>query len=114
ARWKACPLIGSLAGLLAVLKGTPSAYDKDLQEDKLPVFQAYDTLRLMLPVMAGLLQTLSVHPQRLQAALDPGMLATDLADYLVERGIPFRSAHNIAGQCVRKANDLALPLSALP
>ena len=113
-RGKAGTLIGSLAGLLAVLKGTPSAYDKDLQEDKLPVFQAYDTLRLMLPVMAGLLQTLSVHPQRLQAALDPGMLATDLADYLVERGIPFRSAHNLVGQAVRRAAQLSLSLDQLP
>lgn len=68
----------------------------------------------MLPVVSGLLASLQVRPQHMQAALDPAMLATDLADYLVERGIPFRQAHAIAGQCVRRANDLALPLSALP
>ncbi len=113
-RGKAGTMIGRLAGFMTTLKGLPSAYDKDLQEDKLPLFETADTLCLMLPVAAGLLATLQVRPQRMQAALDPPMLATDLADYLVERGIPFRQAHAIAGQCVRKANDLSLPLNQLP
>ena len=113
-RGKAGTIIGRLAGFLTTLKGLPSAYDKDLQEDKQPLFETADTLCLMLPVVSGLLDTLQVRPQRMQAALDPAMLATDLADYLVERGIPFREAHSIAGQCVRKANELGVPLSALP
>ena len=113
-RGKAGTIIGRLAGFLTTLKGLPSAYDKDLQEDKLALFETADTLCLMLPVVSGLLTTLQVHPARMKAALDPAMLATDLADYLVERGIPFRQAHSIAGQCVRRANDLSLPLSALP
>jgi argininosuccinate lyase len=113
-RGKAGTIIGRLAGFLTTLKGLPSAYDKDLQEDKQPLFETADTLCLMLPVVSGLLASLQVRPQHMQAALDPAMLATDLADYLVERGIPFRQAHAIAGQCVRRANDLALPLSALP
>jgi argininosuccinate lyase len=113
-RGKAGTLIGLLTGLLAVLKSTPSAYDKDLQEDKQPVFQAADMLRRMLPVLAGCLQTLKVHPQRLQAALDSAMLATDLADYLVMKGVPFRQAHAIVGQAVRKAGEVGVSLAQLP
>jgi argininosuccinate lyase len=113
-RGKAGTLIGHLTGLLAVLKGTPSAYDKDLQEDKLPVFQAAEVLRLALPVTAEALRTLSINPERMRAALDPGMLATDLADYLVLRGVPFRQAHNLAGQCVRRSRELGAPLDRLP
>jgi argininosuccinate lyase len=113
-RGKAGTLIGLLTGLLAVLKSTPSAYDKDLQEDKVPVFQAADTLRLMLPVMAGALDTLTIHAGRMQAALDPAMLATDLADYLVRGGTPFREAHAVAGRAVKRAAELGLPLSELP
>ncbi len=113
-RGKAGTLIGRLAGFLSTLKGLASAYDKDLQEDKQPMFEAADTLSLMLPVVAGLLSTLSVRPARMQAALDPAMLATDLADYLVERGIPFREAHAIVGQIVRRTIDLGLRLDNLP
>ncbi len=112
-RGKAGTLIGLLTGLLAVIKSTPSAYDKDLQEDKQPVFQAADTLGLMLPVVAGLLGTLKVKPARMQAALDPAMLATDLADYLVKRNVPFRSAHHIVGQVVRRAQVLNIPMDQL-
>jgi argininosuccinate lyase len=113
-RGKSGTLIGQLTGLLAVLKSTPSAYDKDLQEDKQPVFQAADTLLLMLPVMAGLLDTLKVNPQHMQSALDPSMLATDLADYLVGRGVPFRNAHGLVGQAVRRAVELGIQLDQLP
>ena len=113
-RGKAGTLIGLLTGLLAVMKSTPSAYDKDLQEDKQPVFQAADTLRVMLPVMAGLLGTLKIKPARMQAALDPAMLATDLADYLVKRGVPFRSAHHLVGQVVRQAQALGVPMDQMP
>lgn len=113
-RGKAGTLIGQLTGLLATLKGLPSAYDKDLQEDKPPVFEAANTLRRTLPVMAGALRTLSVKADRMQAALDPAMLATDLADYAVARGVPFREAHALAGRAVRRAIELGIKLDQLP
>jgi argininosuccinate lyase len=103
ARGKSGTLLGKLIGLLTTLKGLPSTYDKDLQEDKVPVFQAYDTLMALLPVMAGALATLKIYPERMQAAIDPSMMTTDLADYLVERSIPFREAHALTGQAVRLA-----------
>jgi argininosuccinate lyase len=114
ARGKAGTLIGHLTGLLATLKGLPSAYDKDLQEDKPTVFAAAETLLTVLPVTAGAIRTLSVKADRMQAALDPGMLATDLADYLVARGLPFREAHAITGQAVRRASELGIKLDQLP
>ena len=102
-RGKAGTLIGHLTGLLATLKGLPSAYDKDLQEDKPPVFAAFDALDLMLPILAGVILTLTIHADRLAAALDASLLATELADYLVRKGVPFRQAHHIVGQAVQKA-----------
>jgi argininosuccinate lyase len=113
ARGKAGGLIGLLAGLLATLKGLPSAYDKDLQEDKPPVFQAFDTLEALLPVLAGAISSLSVRVERLQANLDAGMMATDLADYLVKKGIPFRQAHSLAGQAVQAAIGSGVTLDRL-
>ncbi|HLF25054.1 MAG TPA: argininosuccinate lyase [Anaerolineae bacterium] len=112
-RGKAGRLIGLLTGLLATLKGLPSAYDKDLQEDKEPVFAAADALAHMLPVMAGLIGSLTVRSERMQSALDPSLLATDLADYLVARGVPFREAHHVVGQAVRRAIDLGVSLDRL-
>ncbi len=113
-RGKAGTIIGRLTGLLATLKGLPSAYDKDLQEDKPPVFETADTLGRVLPVMAGMLASLTVRPQSLRQALDPALLATELADYLVDRGIPFRQAHGIVGQVVRRAQEMQIPLDQLP
>jgi argininosuccinate lyase len=113
ARSKAGTLLGYLTGLLASLKGLPSTYDKDLQEDKVPVFQAFDTLSTLLPVIAGALKTLTLHPEKMQAALDPAMLATDLADYLVVKGLPFRQAHNLTGQAVQLAAKLGRDLASL-
>ncbi len=113
ARGKAGRLLGYLTGLLTTLKGLPSTYDKDLQEDKEPVFAAFDTLMALLPVLAGAIRTLTVHPDRMEAALDDFMLATDLADYLVERGIPFREAHALTGQAVRRALETGVPLGKL-
>ena len=104
-RGKAGTLMGLLTGLLATLKGLPSTYDKDLQEDKAPVFQATDTLLAILPVIAGALRTITVKAERMRNAIDPSMLATDLADYLVEKGVPFRTAHEITGKVVRAAGD---------
>ena len=113
ARGKAGSLLGYLTGLMATLKGLPSSYDKDLQEDKLPLFNACDTLMGLLPVLAGAVRSLSLHPERMRAAIDPGMLATDLADSLVQKGLPFRQAHNVAGQAVQLAAKLGKPLDAL-
>jgi argininosuccinate lyase len=114
ARGKAGGLIGSLAGLLATLKGLPSTYDKDLQEDKLPLFGAYDSLIALLPVLAGALDSLTAHPERMRQGLDAAMLATELADYLVGRGVPFREAHALSGQAVQAAASRGISLEALP
>jgi argininosuccinate lyase len=113
ARAKAAGLVGLLTGLLAMLKGLPSTYDKDLQEDKQPVFSAYDTLMALLPVLAGAIRTLTVHPDRMRAGIDATMLATDLADYLVDRGVPFRQAHALTGQAIRLASECGKPLDEL-
>jgi argininosuccinate lyase len=112
-RGKSSTIIGRLTGMLTLIKGLPSAYDKDLQEDKVPVFETFDTLNLMLPVVAGVLNTLSIKKDRLAQALDPNLLATDLADYLVQKGVPFRDAHGVIGTAVRRAADLGLPLDQL-
>jgi len=103
ARGKAGTLLGYLTGLMATLKGLPSTYDKDLQEDKLPVFEAFDTLMALLPVISNALNGLTVHAEKMEAAIDSTMMATDLADYLVVLGIPFREAHALAAQTVRTA-----------
>ncbi|MGD0559959.1 MAG: argininosuccinate lyase [Streptosporangiaceae bacterium] len=101
ARGKAGRLIGGLMTLLTVLKGLPLTYNRDLQEDKEPVFDAVDTLLLVLPAMAGLIATLRINAPRLAAAAPRGFtLATDLAEYLVRRGVPFRDAHEIVGHLV--------------
>ena len=113
-RGKAGTMIGLLTGLLSTLKGLPSAYDKDLQEDKAPVFQATDTLLAILPVLAGALTNIAVKGERMQKAIDPTMMATDLADYLVERGVPFREAHAMAGRAVRAAGETNLSLAEMP
>jgi argininosuccinate lyase len=112
-RGKAGRLLGNLTGLLATLKGLPSTYDKDLQEDKEPVFDAFDTLDVALPVMAGVIDTLALRPERMAAQLEPGLLATDLADYLVRKGVPFRTAHHLVGQVVGRAEARHLPLTEL-
>ena len=113
ARGKAGTLLGLLTGLLATLKGLPSAYDKDLQEDKPPVFAAFDTVDVMLPVVAGAVATMTVHTERMVAALDSALLATELADYLVKKGLPFREAHHLVGQAVRLGPLDTLSLAAL-
>ncbi len=112
-RGKTGRLVGNLIGLLTTLKGLPSAYDKDLQEDKEPVFDAYDTLALILPVLAGTVRTLTVNEARIREQLDAGLFATELADYLAVKGIPFREAHEIVGQVVRLAEREGMPLDRL-
>ena len=115
-RGKAGTMIGLLMGLLATLKGLSSTYDKDLQEDKGSVFQARDILLAILPVIAGALRTITIKPERMRAAIDSFMMATDLADYLVSKGIPFRETHVIAGKAVRAALDASrkIGLDELP
>ncbi len=112
-RGKAGTLLGLLTGLLATLKGLPSTYDKDLQEDKAPVFQATDTLLAILPVLAGALRTITVKAERMKAAIDATMMATDLADYLVAKGVPFREAHALAGKAVRAAGEAKVKLDEM-
>jgi len=101
ARGKAGRLIGGLTGLLTTLKGLPLTYNRDLQEDKEPVFDAVDTLLLVLPAMAGLVSSMNFHIERIaQAAAAGHSLATDLAELLVRRGVPFREAHEAVGHLV--------------
>ena len=112
-RGKSGRMVGHLVGLLTTLKGLPSAYNKDLQEDKEALFDAIDTLSLELPVAAGVVRTLKINRTRIMAALDDGMLATDLADYLVRVGLPFRESHHLVGQAVRRAEELGVSLENL-
>jgi len=113
-RGKAGTLLGLLAGLLATLKGLPSTYDKDMQEDKAPVFQTTDTLLAILPVIAGALRNITVKAERMRSAIDSSMLATDLADYLVEKDVPFRKAHEITGKVVREAGEKKVGMEEMP
>jgi argininosuccinate lyase len=114
ARGKTGRLIGHLAGFLTTLKGLPSAYNKDLQEDKEALFDAVDTVHLVLPVVTAIIRTLQVNPEKMRAALDEEMLATELADYLVRKGLPFRQAHHAIGAVVRYASSSGLKFSQIP
>lgn len=113
-RGKTGRLVGHLTGFFNTLKGLPTGYNKDLQEDKEPLFDAADTLERLLPALIGTVATLRLNPDRMRAALDESMLATDLADYLVQRGVPFREAHALVGAAVRAAQKQGVALSALP
>jgi len=98
-----------------VMKGQPLAYNKDNQEDKEPVFDAADTLRDELTLLAEMLPGIRPRPERMRAALDEGFAtATDLADYLVRKGMPFRDAHEVVARAVRMAETRGVDLSALP
>ena len=111
ARGKAGRLIGDLAGLLATLKGLPLAYNRDLQEDKEPVFDAIDQLEVLLPAVAGMMATLEFHPDRLAELAPQGFaLATDVAEWLVRQGVPFREAHEISGEAVRVCEEQGIEL----
>jgi len=114
ARGKSGRLIGNLTGLLATLKGLPLAYNRDLQEDKEPVFDAVDTLTTLLPAYAGMVATLEFNTERLAFLAPKGFtLATDIAEWLVRKGVPFRNAHDIAGACVQLAEAQGVELSGL-
>ena len=114
ARGKAGRMIGNLAGLLATLKAQPLAYNRDLQEDKEPVFDSVAQLELLLPAMAGLVSTLRFDVERMAALAPAGYtLATDVAEWLVRRGVPFRVAHEAAGAAVRTAEARGVGLEEL-
>jgi argininosuccinate lyase len=114
ARGKAGRLIGNLTGLLATLKGLPLAYNRDLQEDKEPIFDSIDQLLIMLPAIAGMVSTLTFHPDRLAELAPKGFsLATDIADWLVRQRVPFAEAHEIAGACVRRCEADGIELTDL-
>ena len=114
ARGKAGRLIGDLTGLLATLKGLPLAYNRDLQEDKEPVFDAVDTLGMLLPAFAGMVRTLRFQPERMAALAPAGFsLATDLADWLVRQGVPFKEAHEVSGACVRLCEKRGIELAEM-
>ncbi len=112
-RGKTGRVVGELTGLLVTLKGLPSTYNKDLQEDKEPLFDAVDTLNRALQIATGVISTLIPNVQRLRMALAPEMLATDLAEYLVRKGVPFRETHHIAGSAVQLAEQQGVKLSEL-
>jgi len=113
-RGKSGRLIGNLVTMLTVLKGLPLAYNKDMQEDKEPLFDSLATLNIGLRVATAAIATLKVNSQRMVQALDDSMLATDLADELVRNGLPFREAHRKVGQIVRRATELRVNLCDLP
>ena len=114
ARGKSGRLIGNLAGLLATLKAQPLAYNRDLQEDKEPVFDSVAQLELVLPAMAGLVGSLRFDTERMAALAPAGFtLATDVAEWLVRTGVPFREAHDIAGAAVRAAESRGVGLEQL-
>jgi argininosuccinate lyase len=113
-RGKTGGLLGNLVSLFVTLKGLPLAYNKDMQEDKRPMFEAVDTVRGSLRVFVQMLRTMEVDARRMSRATEEGYLtATDLADYLVEKGRPFRKAHGVAAQIVRACLEREIPLSRL-
>jgi argininosuccinate lyase len=114
ARGKSGRLIGNLTGLLATLKALPLAYNRDLQEDKEPVFDSVDTLEVLLPAFTGMIATMTVHGDRMAALAPEGFsLATDVAEWLVRQGVPFRVAHEVAGGSVRYCEQRGLTLEEL-
>ena len=114
ARGKAGRLVGDLAGLLTTLKGLPTAYARDLQEDKEAVFDQVDTLEVLLPAFAGMVATLTFNKDRLEEQAPTGFaLATDLAEWLVRQGVPFRHAHELSGACVKLAEGRGCELADL-
>ena len=113
-RGKSARVIGNLMALLTLLKGLPMTYNRDLQEDKERLFDTSDTVRACVSVCAAMLRNVAVNRKAcLAAASDPALLATDLADYLVRKGLPFRQAHHAVGALVALAEKLGKPLSGL-
>lgn len=112
-RGKAGIILGKAVGLTATLKGLPRAYNKDLQEDKVPLFETVDTVKDCIAIITGVIVTMIPKPEMLKKALCPEMLATDLADYLVRKGVPFRETHHISGACVRLSEESDVSIDSL-
>jgi len=112
-RAKSGRVLGHLVGFLCTLKGLPSGYNKDLQEDKEALFDVIDTLKLELPIAAGVIRTLKVNAAHMATARHDMLLATDLANYLVNKGVSFRESHQLVGQAVKRAEELGVPLQDL-
>ncbi|KAF0502368.1 argininosuccinate lyase [Gigaspora margarita] len=112
-RGKSGRVFGQLSGFLMTYKGIPSTYNKDLQEDKEPIFDAVDTLTGSLQITTGVLSTLTIHPDNMKKNLSIDMLATDVADYLVRKGVPFRETHHVAGAAVKAAEDRNITMADL-
>ncbi len=113
-RGKAGRVIGSLVAGLTMMKGLPTAYMRDLQEDKPPLFDAVEQTLICVRVFERVVQTMTVNKETMRAALDPALYATDLADYLVKKGMPFRKAHAVVGRLVRIAEQKGVGLQELP
>jgi argininosuccinate lyase len=113
-RGKSARLVGNLGGLLTLLKGLPSGYNRDLQEDKEFLFDTVDTLLVVLPALSGAVGSARFEADTARARLLPELLATDLADYLVRKGVPFRESHEVVGEIVRRAEEMEIPISDLP
>ena len=114
ARGKSGRLAGNLTTMITLLKGLPTGYNRDLQEDKGALFDTVDTLDLTLPPVAGAVETATFVPERMLEVMNAQLLATDLADYLVRRGVPFRTTHEVVGRLVRTSEDSGVSLSELP
>jgi argininosuccinate lyase len=112
-RGKSGRLTGNLVSLLTVLKGLPTGYNRDLQEDKGVLFDSMDTLTIVLPAIEGAIRGAEFQTDHIEDALDPQLLATDLADYLVRDGVPFRKAHEVVATIVRRAEDQGIPVDQL-
>jgi len=114
ARGSAARMLGGLVALLAMVKGLPSGYNKDLQEDKRALFDAVDGMTILLPAVTGSVSTLRFEVERMRAAVSGAMMATDLADYLVRKQVSFRDAHGAVGRLVREAEESGVDLAVLP
>jgi argininosuccinate lyase len=114
ARGAGARVLGGLVAMLATIKGLPSGYNKDLQEDKRSLFDAVDGMVLLLPAVSGSVRTLTFQREKMAAAVSSAMMATDLADYLVRKQVSFREAHGAVGRLVREAEEAGVELTALP
>jgi argininosuccinate lyase len=114
ARGSAARMLGNLTSIVATIKSLPSGYNKDLQDDKRPLFDSVDTMLLVLPAVTGTLGELRFNSDRMRAALSSSMMATDLADYLVSKGVSFREAHGVVGSLVRTGETTGVELHDLP
>jgi len=113
-RGKTGRIVGALTGMFTTMKGLPSTYNKDMQEDKEPLFDTVDTLTMTLQITAGVIETMTVKTAKIYDKMDSTMLATELADYLAKKGLPFRQAHHVVGQIVQQAIALEQPLNTIP